>query len=307
MMNGGLYEELARRYVVDPFESEFDARVSLVPGTAAQILTRLMAERSNPAVDVVILDQMLAAKGIDEGLFERIDPSNIPNLADLDEVALDPAGFGPIVHSHSLALGVNTELLDVDPPTSWADLWHPRFAGMVAPASIELTPGLLFLVQASLQNGGSYENMDPGFRAIRELAPNIRKFYRGLGEVRPLLNNENIIAVVSTNVTQGEVDKGNPIGVIFPEEGSLASPAVAQVVKGTRVKELAERFIDQYLRPEVQLQWAKRFYLTVFNKRVEIPEDLRSRIASKIVFFDAVEIARRREAWVDRWVREIRI
>ncbi|MFV1989098.1 MAG: hypothetical protein ACC682_17640, partial [Gemmatimonadota bacterium] len=103
MMNGGLYEELARRYVVDPFESEFDARVSLVPGTAAQILTRLMAERSNPAVDVVILDQMLAAKGIDEGLFERIDPSNIPNLADLDEVALDPAGFGPIVHSHSLA------------------------------------------------------------------------------------------------------------------------------------------------------------------------------------------------------------
>lgn len=166
-----------------------------------------------------------------------------------------------MVHSHSLSLGVNTELLDVAPPTSWADLWHPRFADMVCPGSIELTPGLLFLLQASFQNGGSYEDMEPGFQAIRELAPNIRKFYRGLGEVRPLLNSENVVLAVSSNVTQGEVDKGNPIGVILPEEGCLASPAVAQVVRGTQVKELAERFIDQYLRPEVQFQWAKNFYL----------------------------------------------
>lgn len=76
-----------------------------------------------------------------------------------------------MVHSHSLSLGVNTELLDVAPPTSWADLWHPRFADMVCPGSIELTPGLLFLLQASFQNGGSYEDMEPGFQAIRELAP----------------------------------------------------------------------------------------------------------------------------------------
>lgn len=306
MMNGGLYEELARRHVVEPFESEAGVRVNIVPGTAAQILTRLMAERSAPVVDLVILDQMLAAKGISEGLFEKIDPANIPNLADLAEEALDPSGFGPIVHSHFLSLGVNTALLDVDPPTSWADLWHPRFAGMVCPGSIELTPGVLFLVQASLQRRGSYQHMDPGFDAIRALKPNIRKFYRDIGEVRPLLDSENVVVAVSSNVTQGEVDKGNPVGVIFPEEGCLASPATAQVVKGTQVKELAERFIDTYLRPEVQFQWAKNFYLKVFNERVEIPDKLSSRIADKIVFFDAAAIAQQREAWVERWIREVR-
>jgi len=231
----------------------------------------------------------------------------VPNLADLEERAVDPEGYGPIVHSHGLSLGFNTELLDVDPPESWADLWHPRFRDMVVPASIALTPGLLFLLQASFQNGGTYGDMDPGFRAMRDLLPNVRKFYNGLGEVRPLLNSENVIVAVSSNVTQGEIDKGNPIGVVFPEEGSLASPAVAQVVRGTPVKELAERFIDVYLRPEVQLEWAKNFYLMVFNKRVEIPEDLRSRIAEKLIFFDAAETARHREAWVERWVREIRV
>lgn len=308
MMNGGLYEDMARRYVVEPFESETGVRVNIVPGTAAQILTRLMAERSAPAVDLVILDQMLAAKGISEGLFEKIDRANVPNLADLTKEALDPSGFGPIVHSHCLSLGVNTALLNVDPPTSWADLWDPRFAGMVCPGSIELTPGVLFLVQASLERGGSYQHMDPGFDAIRALKPNLRKFYRDIGEVRPLLDSENVVVAVSSNVTQGEVDKGNPIGVIFPKEGCLASPAVAQVVKGTRAKELAERFIDTYLRPEVQFQWAKNFYLMVFNKKVRIPDALRSRIAGKkIVFFDAAAIAQQREAWVERWIREVRV
>ena len=306
MMNGGYYEELARRHVIGPFQEEHGVRVEVVPATAAQILTRLLAERSSPAVDLVILDQMLAARGVAEGLFERIDPANVPNLADLEERAVDPEGYGPIVHSHSLSLGMNTAMLDVEPPRSWADLWHPRFRGMVVPASIALTPGLLFLLQASFQNGGSYADMEPGFRAMRELRPNIRKFYNGLGEVRPLLAAENVIVAVSSNVTQGEIDKGNPVGVVFPEEGSLASPAVAQVVRGTPVKELAERFIDTYLRPEVQLQWARSFYLTVFNRRVEIPEDLRSRIARKMVFFDATEVARRREGWVNRWMREIR-
>ena len=37
-----------------------------------------------------------------------------------------------------------------------------------------------------------------------------------------------------------------------------------------------------------------------------VPADITARIASKIVFFDAGEVSRGREAWVDRWMREIR-
>jgi len=306
MINGGLYEEVARRIVIGPFERETGARVEVVPASAAEMLTRLRAERGSPSVDLVVIDQLVGAGGIEDGLFERIDAGNIPNLGDLSDEAIDPAGYGPIVHCHGELLGVNRQRLDTDPPRSWADLWDPRFKGLIVPGAIELTPGVCFLLEANALNGGTYANLDPGFAAVRRLAPNIRKYFHSIGEVRSMLANENIIAAVSSNITQAEADQGAPIETVFPEEGSIASPAVAQIVGGTRVKELAERFIDRYLDPDVQLEWARQFYLSVFNRKTRIPDDLRARIARKLVFLDAREVVKHREAWVDRWVREVR-
>ena len=45
MLNGGIYEELARRLVIAPFERDTGATVEVIPGSAAQIITRLMAEK----------------------------------------------------------------------------------------------------------------------------------------------------------------------------------------------------------------------------------------------------------------------
>jgi putative spermidine/putrescine transport system substrate-binding protein len=306
MLNGGLYEELARRLVVEPFERETGTAVDLVPGSAAEILTRLRAERASPTVDLVVVDRLIVGATLDAGLFGRIDPANVPNLAHLAPEALDPQGFGPVVHAHNLALGYNAARLTVEPPRSWADLWDARFRGLVIPAIVELTPGLLFLLQANALNGGSYDNLDPGFEAMQRLRPNLRRFYRSIGEVRPILGNENAIVAVSTNVIQGEIARGAAVGVAFPEEGCLLSPAVAQVVRGTRVKALAERFIDFYLRPEAQTGWATSYYVTVFNRHATVPAAVRAQIGEKTVLFDADRVSRGREGWIDRWAREVR-
>ena len=306
MLNGGVYEELARRLVVQPFERDTGIAVDVVPGSAAEIITRLRAERASPTVDVAIVDRLVVGAHLDESLFETIDPANVPNLKNLSPDAIDPAGYGPVVHCHNLALGYNKTRLQIAPPGSWAELWDARFAGRVVPAVIELTPGLLFLLQANALHGGSYDNVDPGFDAMRRLRPNLRRFYRSIGEVRPMLNHEDVVVAVSTNILQGEIDRGNPIGVVLPEEGCLASPAVAQVVKGTGVKATAERFIDYYLRPDVQSGWAREYFVSVFNQKADVPPNLRARIGERIVFFDADQVSRGREAWIERWTREVR-
>ena len=46
--------------------------------------------------------------------------------------------------------------------------------------------------------------------------------------------------------------------------------------------------------------------MSVFNTKAAVPDDVQARIADKVVFFDANEVARRRGGWVDRWMREIR-
>ena len=57
-----------------------------------------MAERSAPSVDVVIIDQLVMGSAIADGLFDTIDSSNVPGLAELEPAALDPPGYGPMVH-----------------------------------------------------------------------------------------------------------------------------------------------------------------------------------------------------------------
>ena len=306
MLNGGIYEELARKLVVAPFERDTGATVEIVPASAAQIITRLMAERAAPTIDLVIVDQLVMGSAIDAGLFETIDRKNIPSLADLAPEAIDARGYGPIVHSHNLVLGYNTRLLKVKPPVSWADLWDPRFKGLVVPGAIELTPGLLFLLEANQLNGGTYKNVDPGFAALKRLTPNINKYFHTIGEVRPLVAQNNVVVAISSNMLRAEMQQGSPVAMIFPTEGCLASPAVAQVVKGTRAKALAEKFVDYYLRPDAQLGWARDYNVSVFNSKANVPDEINSRIAGKIAFFDAGEVAKRRAGWVDRWTREIR-
>ena len=306
MLNGGIYEELARRLVIDPFERATNASVEVVPASAAQIVTRLMAERAAPTVDVVVIDQLVMGKAIESGLFETIATGNIPSLRDLAPEAIDARGFGPMVHCHNLALGYNTKLLSVDPPQSWAELWHPRFKGLVVPGAIELTPGLLFLLEANALNGGSYANVDPGFAALARLTPNVRKYFHNIGEVRPLVSQENAIVAISSNMLQAEINQGSAVGMVFPAEGCLGSPAVAQIVRGTRVKGLAEQFIDFYLRPDAQLGWARDYNVSVFNQKAGVTEELKTRIANKTVFFDPDAVSRGRESWVERWTREIR-
>ena len=274
MLNGGIYEELARRLVIEPFERESGASVEVVPASAAQIVTRLMAERAAPSVDVVVIDQLVMGKAIDEGLFETIDAANIPSLRDLAPERHRPARLRTDRPQHNLVLGYNTKLLAVDPPRSWADLWHPRFKGTVVPGAIELTPGLLFLLAGQRAQRRLLQRTSiPASPRSTRLAPNVRKYFHTVGEVRPLVSRENVVVAISSNMLQVEIAQGSPVAMVFPSEGCLASPAVAQIVRGTRVKALAERFIDHYLRPAAQLGWARDYNVSVFNTKAAVPAD----------------------------------
>ena len=233
----------------------------------------------------------------------------MPNLQSLAPEAIDPAGYGP-----DRALSQHGARLQHETACRSSRRVVGGFLGSRASRSswcrrvIELTPGLLFLLQANVLNGGTYDNLEPGFDAMRRLKPNLRRFYRSIGEVRPMLNNENVVVAISTNIMQGEIDRGNPIAVVMPEEGCLASPAVgAGRASGTGSKAMAERFID-YLPPSGRAErlGTASTSSSVFNQKADVPPDLKSRIGEQIVFFDADKVSRGREAWIDRWTREVR-
>jgi putative spermidine/putrescine transport system substrate-binding protein len=308
MMNGGDYEKLARKLVVTPFEKKYGASVSITPGSGAQILTRLRAERQSPSQDVVIIDSGPAATGIGEGMFEKLNPANVPNLKDMDGMALDKNGYGPIVHSHSIGLGYNEKLVKKPVPKSWKDLWNPVYEDTLLLVNITLTPGYLFLLQVNMMNGGTYENIDPGIEMIKKLKPNVRRFAQNIAEIRSTLHNEDIITVCGPNIPFEEAKKDNqPIKPIFLTEGNVLSPATGQVIKGTKKKELAEKFVNEYLSPESQLGWAVEYDIAEFHKKVKLPPDVAQRLPSNNILYDFDKISKNLEKWIEKFSREVKI
>ena len=308
MINGGDWEKLARKLVVAPFEKKYGATVSITPASSSQMLTRVRAEKQNPSQDCVVIDLGPAQVGFAEGLFEKINPSNIPNLKDLDEMAIDKKGYGPIVSSHSTGLAYNAKMMTKPVPKSWMDLWNPVYKDTLLLSNITLTSGQLFLLQIVMLNGGSYENIDPGIEMIKKLKPNIRRFTANSAELRTALQGEDIIGVCSPNIAIEAASKsGMPVKPIFPAEGNVLSPATCQIVKGTKKKDLVEKFINEYLSPESQLGWAVEYHVAVFNKKVKLPPETAGTLPSKNVFYDFAKISANLEKWIDKFTREIKM
>lgn len=304
MMNGGKYEDVARKAVIGSFEKKNNATVEIVPATSSEILTRLKAEKLNPSQDLVVIDEIVAVEGVDQGLFERLNPASVPNLKDLEESALDKDGYGPLVHSNASNIGYNKDLLKVSPPQSWADLWNPKYKDMLVLPNVSNTGGMLFLLQAAMMNGGGYDNISPGIEALKKLAPNVRKYFNAVGEVRPLLG-EGALVLSGNNIWNDEIDKGNPIGIAFPREGSLAMPATIQIVNGTKNKDLAEKLVNMFLSPEAQAGFGREFYFKVYNKKMSLPEEVRARIPQNVIALDSRKIMLYREKWLELWRKEI--
>lgn len=79
----------------------------------------------------------------------------------------------------------------------------------------------------------------------------------------------------------------------------------AQIVKGSQNKDLAELFFNEYVSPEGQAAISTAVFYKTFNKKTQLPPDVAKRMPGNFQFFDAAKIAKHREEWTARWLREI--
>ena len=141
----------------------------------------------------------------------------------------------------------NTNLVKT-PPTSWADLWKPEWKGKLAIPDISGTSGQQFLMAAARLNGGSIENIDPGFEAIKKLKPNVQMMYTQPDQIIPLFERGDIaVAVWYTDRTGAAAAKGVPVAAAYPKEGAIGIVPTVSVPKASQKRELAQKYIAALL------------------------------------------------------------
>jgi putative spermidine/putrescine transport system substrate-binding protein len=307
---GGTFVDNSKKCHASAFEKATGASVKYVLGSSVQTAAKLRAAGARAEFDVAYMDSQIVKQAKAEGLLQPLEPAKIPHWNDLYEASRDKDGYWVSMMFAGTIITYNPTLVKA-PPTSWADLWKPEWKGKLAIPDISGTSGQQFLMAAARLNGGSVENIDPGFEAIKKLKPNIQMMYTQPDQIIPLFERGDItVAVWYTDRTGAAAAKGVPVAAAYPSEGAIGIVPTVAVPKASQKRELAQKYIDVLLSPEGQVCFAQSQFAGPTNRKVQLPPELAKLLpygplVQRMYFPDTDLVAKKFPEWSERWGREI--
>jgi putative spermidine/putrescine transport system substrate-binding protein len=164
----------------------------------------------------------------------------------------------------------------------------------------------------STMNGGTIDNVDPGFAAMAKLAPQALSF-------------EQSSAIMSKHVSEARVwvtpfwsgraqllkDDGAPVEYAIPKEGTIPLIATLNVPTGAKNKDNALKFVNFFLDKTSQEAWVTGYNVGSIRTDLDIAAEVRKRQITSKADIDKLHlpnlhtIAKKRAEWGARWKREV--
>lgn len=304
---GGDIERLLREHVAGPLEEKTGAKVEFLLGGSGDRLSRMVAERNNPTMDVTFQNIYEAPAALKDGLVVAPDPSLVPTAADIWP------GMNDGCYAMSLVgLGIAYSKALFPEPPEWADLWKPEYKGMMAYAPYPGTEGDGILGVAARIAGTDERNPDAAFAKLAELgAPKLT--YSSLDEVFALMDAGEIAAApMISGYVLSNLENYEGIGFVFPVDPGpvLVRDMVCQVANSPE-PELAQMFIDLALGVTNQTAYANELNFGPTNSKVVLSEEQSAKVIDTpaevegLLQLDWPYVIEQRSAWTDRWNKEI--
>ncbi|WML33384.1 ABC transporter substrate-binding protein [Clostridium sp. OS1-26] len=249
----GYNEDKLRKNVFEPFEKANNCKIVLEVGNNDE---RLNKAKSMPgSVDVIYLADSYTIQGIEQGLFEKINKDNIPNIKNIYDVAKSAMGdgYGPAYTINRTGIVYDTKTVTT-PITSWNDLWRADLKKKISVSEINSTAGPALMQVAANKAGVKLsDNVDGAFKEISTLKPNIVKTYSKSSDFVNMFSQGEINVGVAQDFVFAKIKEAVPTAEWAElKEGNYANLNTINIVKGSKNKELAEKFIDWCLSEQVQ-------------------------------------------------------
>ncbi len=291
--------EEAKLYI-EAFEEETGIDVQWVRMSSGEVLARIEAEASNPQASVWHAGSNTShINAASKGLLEPYKPNTDFELPDLFH-ADDWAWLG--FYSGAIGFVTNTEFLEennMEPPTSWANLLHPKLKQNVAMA-YPYTSGTAYTTYATLvQMLGLekaldwWEDFDQHsiFQYTKSGTACIGMV--GLGEVAVGIS-------FSHDILAKGVKAGYPVVMTFPEEGTGYEIGGLSLIKGAPEAELGKKFIDWCYTVNAQNLFQEYNRLPV-NPEATVAEGSVTLEDVKLIDYDHILAGESKDDWVEAW------
>ena len=233
--------------IQDGFEKKTGVKVESFQSTNGKILSRLEAEKDNPAADVVVLASLSSAQGLmKQGLTLPYKEAKSGDKLFTQWSEKDGNYF-----SYSLsALGIayNTKLVKT-PPTSLTDLTKEEWKDKVNIPDPSQSGSA-----ADFVTGYISSNDEAGWNLFNEYKNNgVLMAGANQEALDPVLTGAKSIVVSGVDyMTYSAKAKGEAIDLVYPKEGTVISARPALILKSSKNVENAKAFIDYLLSDEAQ-------------------------------------------------------
>jgi putative spermidine/putrescine transport system substrate-binding protein len=295
--------------VIPFFEKKYSCRITYEGTRSLVNLEKMQTNKERPYLSVVQMDDPVMILAARENLLERLTPEKVPNLAALKPGTVHMDGMWANYLQPWQGIAYNTRALP-NGVASWTELWEPRFKGRVILPSLQNTEGLanLFLA-ASLESGKppaeAQYAADAGFRKLVALKPNLLTIYTQMPQAFNLLEQGEAWAIAGalSSFALERKAQGAPIALAAPKEGIFASPSGICVVRNGPNQDLALAYVNDMLGAELQAELAGPTFSLPTNTAVPAPAGMPQGVTVHSV--DWANVAAQRNAWVQRWDREM--
>ncbi|MEQ7052310.1 extracellular solute-binding protein [Paenibacillus alvei] len=310
--NGATVETLMKDEIFKKFNEKYpDVKLSYVSGVSTDIVAKVTAQQGSPQIDVAVIEGGEQEAGREKGLWEALDPAQIPNMSKVDEQLKINENSGVTVNYTPMGISYNVKLVKekgLPVPESWNDLALPAMKGNITLTEMSSNFGRSATIMLAYANGGSEKDMAGGFDKLKTIAGYMPTFAKTAAQLQQNLQN-NTAAYTAWTMARSIVqkDQGVDLQFVIPKEGANIVPNVASLIKGAKHPNAAKAFIDFLLTDEVQTLYATKLY---YNTAVDVklPEDTAKLLdfdKSKIVKFDYGVISDNTKQWLDQFNKEV--
>ena len=240
--------------IIAQFEKEYNCRVNYETYTSNEDMY-VKVKNSSDTYDVLVPSDYMIERLIKEEMLRPISKENIPNLANIDNTALnlpfDPGNQYSVPYFYGV-LGIiyNTDQV-TDPVDSWNILWNDKYASKILMYdSIRDSMGASLKRLGFSMNETNEANINTARDALIAQKPLVMAYVTD--NVKSLMATKDAaMAVVYSGDAAIIMNDNSSLAFAVPKEGSNAFYDNFVIPKNSQNPELAEQFINYMLTPEV--------------------------------------------------------
>jgi spermidine/putrescine transport system substrate-binding protein/spermidine/putrescine transport system permease protein len=254
------WTEYIPEVTIKKFEEEYGVKVNYsMFSSNEEMLAKIAA--GGGVYDLTMASDYIIPSMVERDMIEPMNLEHIPNFKNLIEDYVDK-DFDPgnkysvPFMGNTLSLGVNPDTLGVDPSKikSYQDLWRPELKNkLVVLDDQRMILGMVLKSLGYSANDTDPKHLEEAKEKLVELLPNIKAFDSDSPK-QMMVNGEAAAGLVWGPEIALAQREGAHFETIIPKEGLLITMDNWVIPKDAKNKELAEKFINFILDPEISAE-----------------------------------------------------